>query len=158
MSVHIRRPGFQLVSLVDPTPTGKSFVDAPCLLPDTSRIYNSLYIPLTLLTLVLLFVFNMSRSRRLCNVALPLILSPLSNSGSLHPGPNVWSPYTPPVPVSPRNKLAQSLRAANASPAPTMRASRPATPLGSPMLGPGIVFQHEVEEEEEEEDTLYPTQ
>ncbi|KAJ7217908.1 hypothetical protein GGX14DRAFT_598569, partial [Mycena pura] len=159
MSVHIRRPGFQLVSLVDPTPTGKSFVDAPCLLPDTSRIYNSLYIPLTLLTLVLLFVFNMYRSRRLCNVALPLILSPLSNSGhSLHPGSNVWSPYTPPVPVSPRNKLPQSLRAANASPAPTMRASRPATPLGSPMLGPAIVFQHEVEEDEEEEDSLYPTQ
>ncbi|KAJ6594046.1 hypothetical protein B0H19DRAFT_921540 [Mycena capillaripes] len=45
ISNHIRQPGFQLVSLVDPTPGGKSFSDAPCLLPDTSSIYSSLYAP-----------------------------------------------------------------------------------------------------------------
>ncbi|KAH0827465.1 Metallo-dependent phosphatase [Lanmaoa asiatica] len=38
-SRHIRRPGFQLLSLVPPSssPTGPTFADAPCHLPDTLR-------------------------------------------------------------------------------------------------------------------------
>ncbi|KAJ7680471.1 hypothetical protein DFH06DRAFT_418962 [Mycena polygramma] len=155
ISNHIRRPGFQLLSLVDPTPGGKSFVDAPCLLPDTSRVYTSLYAPIAILTVVLLFVFNSYRSRRLRSIVLPPVSLSNGPYTPLHPGSAVWSPYTPPVPVSPRSTLPPSLRAPNAAAGPTMRAaSRPATPLASPMLGPTVVFQHE----EEEEDALYPTQ
>jgi hypothetical protein len=162
MSNHIRRPGFQLLSLVDPTPAGKSFLDAPCVLPDPSAIYTSLYAPLAVLTLIFLLIFNMQRSRRLRNVVLPPIsLSPHTSSGPntpLHPGPDVWSPYTPPVPVSPRSALPPSLRAANTAAGPTMRAaSRPATPLASPLLVPPV-FHQARRDEEEEEDALYPTQ
>ncbi|KAJ7901984.1 hypothetical protein B0H14DRAFT_2669388 [Mycena olivaceomarginata] len=158
LSNHIRRPGFQLVSLVDPTPGGKSIMDAPCLLPDPYGVYTTLYTPLTFLTLISLFMFNIYRWRRLRNVVLPPIsLSPMSNGPHtpLHPGSDVWSPYTPARPVSPRGSLPQSLRTPNVASNPTVRAaSRPETPLASPLLGPGVVFHHE----EEEEDALYPTQ
>ncbi|KAJ7780516.1 hypothetical protein DFH07DRAFT_1055565 [Mycena maculata] len=163
MSNHIRWPGFQLISLVDPTPAGKSFIDAPCTLPDPYRVYTSLYNPLALLTLVFLFIFNTYRARRLRNIVVPPLSlssrsSPGAGSGShtpLHPGPDVWSPYTPPVPVSPRSALPSSLRTPTAS-APAMRAaSRPASPL----LGPTPFHQHPAHaHEEEEEDTMYPTQ
>lgn len=166
MSNHISRPGFQLISLVDPTPTGKSFIDAPCVLPDPYSVYTSLYTPLAFLTLISLFIFNTYRARRLRNIVLPPIslsphTSPLAHT-PLHPGPDVWSPYTPPVPVSPRSALPPSLRAPNAAAGPTMRAaSRPVTPLGtplaSPLLGPPA-FHHPHHHEEEEEDALYPTQ
>ncbi|KAJ7703050.1 hypothetical protein B0H17DRAFT_922428 [Mycena rosella] len=161
MSNHIRRPGFQLLSLVDPTPTGKSILDAPCVLPDASSVYSSLYFPLAVITLIFLFIFNTRRSRRLRNLVVPPIsLSPRSDAGAhtpLHPGPDVWSPYTPPMPVSPRSALPPSLRTPNAMAGPTMRAaSRPATPLASPLLGPPV-FHYQVHEEEEE-DAMYPTQ
>ncbi|KAJ6587063.1 hypothetical protein DFH09DRAFT_910520 [Mycena vulgaris] len=161
VSNHIRRPGFQLLSLVDPTPTGKSFVDAPCALPDPSGVYSSLYAPLAVVTFIFLFIFNTRRSRRLPSVVLPPIsLSPRISTGPntpLHPGPDVWSPYTPPVPVSPRSALPPSLRAPTAATGPTMRAaSRPVTPLGSPLLAPPVF--HHVPHDEEEEDALYPTQ
>nr|GAT56281.1 predicted protein [Mycena chlorophos] len=158
MSVHIERPGFQLLSLVDPLPSGTSIADVPCLLPDPARIYTSVYAPFAILTLILLFASNIYRSRRLRNIPLPLIsLSPL---GSHEHSPNhlggngPWSPYTPAIPTSPRHKLPPSLRTPNALP-PTMRASRPTTPLGSPMLTPAIVFQAD---EDDEEDPMYPAQ
>ncbi|KAJ6499148.1 hypothetical protein C8R45DRAFT_105691 [Mycena sanguinolenta] len=159
LSNHIRRPGFQLVSLVDPTPVGKSIADAPCLLPDPYSVYSSLYAPLAFLTLIVLFVFNIYRSRRLHNIVVPPVsLSPLSNGSHtpLHPGHDVWSPYTPARPVSPRSSLPSQLRTPNATSNPTaLAASRPETPLGSPLLAPGMVFEHH---DEEEEDPLYPTQ
>ncbi|KAF8210431.1 hypothetical protein K438DRAFT_1809691 [Mycena galopus ATCC 62051] len=162
LSNHIRRPGFQLVSLVEPLPFGnaKTIMDAPCLLPDPYSIYTSLYAPLALLTLISLYIFNAYRSRGLRNVVLPPIsLSPMSNGihTPLHPGPDVWSPYTPARPVSPRGSLPSSLRTPNVASNPTVRAaSRPETPLASPLLGPGVVMLHP--HEEEEEDALYPTQ
>ncbi|KAJ7647177.1 hypothetical protein FB45DRAFT_191286 [Roridomyces roridus] len=144
VSNHIRRPGFQLLSLIDPTPMDHSFIDAPCLLPDPYRVYSALYTPLAFLTLLCLFVFNTYRSRRLRSIVVPppMSLSPHSTPGvytPLHPGPDVWSPYTPPVPVSPRSTLPPSLRAPNGLAVPTMRAaSRPGTPLGSPVAGPAV--------------------
>ncbi|KAJ7072198.1 hypothetical protein C8F01DRAFT_1243274 [Mycena amicta] len=158
MSVHIKRPGFQMLSLVDPLPSGTSIADAPCLLPDTANIYSALYTPFALLTLILILVSNVYRSRRLRNVPLPPIsLSPLSSNGH---SPNQlgtaapWSPFTPAIPISPQHQLPPSLRTPNATPGPTMRASRPATPLGSPMLSPQIIFQPE----EDDEDALYSAQ
>ncbi|KAJ6625485.1 hypothetical protein B0H10DRAFT_2161751 [Mycena sp. CBHHK59/15] len=144
LSNHIRRPGFQLISLVDPTPTGKSFIDAPCLLPDPYGVYTALYMPFAIVTLLFLFVFNTYRSRNLSSASLPPIsLSPHSGAHTpLHPGAAVCA-------------LPPSLRTPTAAPGPTMRAaSRPATPLASPRLGPAMVFQHA----EDEEDALYPVQ
>ncbi|WWC64130.1 uncharacterized protein I303_106738 [Kwoniella dejecticola CBS 10117] len=61
-STGIRRPGFQLLSLVPPHPSGyagfQSHADRPCLLPDQSGVYYRVYIPLAILTLIFLFGTN----------------------------------------------------------------------------------------------------
>ncbi|CAK5281594.1 unnamed protein product [Mycena citricolor] len=159
-SSHIRRPGFQLVSVVDPLPGGKSFADAPCLLPDTS-LSGSWYPTFAFGTVLFLVLFNLQRSRRLRHMPLPAVpLSPLSSAATatpLHPSSAIWSPFTPPVASSPRSALPSTLRTPNgASPGPTMRAaSRPSTPLATPgVLGPTMLFPPE----DEEEDSLFPPQ
>ncbi|KAJ7287804.1 hypothetical protein C8J57DRAFT_1496224 [Mycena rebaudengoi] len=161
MSNHIQRPGFQLLSLVDPSPSGKSFLDAPCHLPDVTRVYTSLYAPTAILTVIFLFVLNTYRARKLRGTLAPLSLSPRSSGTNtpLHPGSSLWSPYTPAIPLSPRSALPASLRTPTTAPGPTMRAaSRPATPLASPRLAPIGFPHHQTPHDEEEEDTLYPTQ
>ncbi|WWC73194.1 uncharacterized protein I206_107160 [Kwoniella pini CBS 10737] len=61
-STGIRRPGFQLLSLVPPHPNGyagsQTLADRPCLLPDQSGVYYRVYIPLAILTLLYLFGTN----------------------------------------------------------------------------------------------------
>jgi len=69
LSVHIRRPGFQLLTLVDPAhisqmqhePTSHdppSLAERACFLPDQFRIYNFLYAPLFVLSLFILARFR----------------------------------------------------------------------------------------------------
>jgi hypothetical protein len=68
MAMGIRRPGFQLLSLAPwddgqrdrPHPT---HTDVPCLLPDQLGIYLSVYIPLLLVSLIVVFVANVLRVR-----------------------------------------------------------------------------------------------
>ncbi|WWC91304.1 uncharacterized protein L201_006247 [Kwoniella dendrophila CBS 6074] len=61
-STGIRRPGFQLLSLVPPPSTGYAgsitHADRPCLLPDQSGVYSRVYIPLAILTFLFLFGTN----------------------------------------------------------------------------------------------------
>ncbi|KAL4074212.1 Metallo-dependent phosphatase-like protein [Scleroderma citrinum] len=72
MAMGIRRPGFQLLSLVSTVPLEGSLtqipvpppLDAPCLLPDQLGIYLYVYLPLSLLSLVLLLVCNIWWSRQ----------------------------------------------------------------------------------------------
>jgi len=166
MANYIRRPGFQLLSLVDPsnTPssTHNSYADRPCFLPDQLGVYSSLYFPLGLLSLLVLLFSNIYRTRQLrVPTIAPISLSPPSSDSSsgrsnphLHSESAVWSPYTPPVPISPRGSLPPSLRTPNALAGPTLRAaSRPATPQGSPLLSP-IIYPHG----DDEEESMYPTQ
>lgn len=65
MAMGIRRPGYQLLSLVPPTPNSKqaapTFAHRPCLLPDQLGIYLSVYIPLFCLTVLALLVANVRR-------------------------------------------------------------------------------------------------
>ncbi|KAF6760199.1 Metallo-dependent phosphatase-like protein [Ephemerocybe angulata] len=66
-SSHIRRPGFQLLSVTSPSSVPHlqpTLADIPCFLPDQFKIYTSLYIPLAFLTAIFLFVLNLRRSRR----------------------------------------------------------------------------------------------
>lgn len=164
MSNHIRRPGFQLLSFVDPSsassPT-ESFLDTPCLLPDQYGIYSSLYIPFFIFSTIVLLVLNLRRSRQdSLHRMEPLVVSP-PNSGSpassgqsspiSYSESNIWSPYTPAA-VSPRGVLPSSLRTANGHGGPAMlRASRPSTPLASPFLPPPVYSP-------EEDESMYPAQ
>ncbi|KAJ7163630.1 Metallo-dependent phosphatase-like protein [Mycena crocata] len=64
MAMGIRRPGFQLLSIVPPhSMQGSSaHADSLCLLPDQLGIYLSTYIPFLVLSLVVVFVANVCRS------------------------------------------------------------------------------------------------
>lgn len=67
MSVHIRRPGFQLLSLIDPvlgSSPNASFKDTLCLLPDQYGIYTSLYGPCIVVTVIILFFLNLRTGLR----------------------------------------------------------------------------------------------
>ena len=166
----IRRPGFQLLSLVSPSPVSHSahtFADTPCFLPDQYSIYSSVYGTFFLFTLLLLFLSNIYRTRQSRgSPPTPISLSPVTerHNGSgtpvLHPESAVWSPYTPVSPhaiprsTSPRSSIPSSVRTPNGPAAPTLRAfSRPSTPHTSPLLSP-MVVPHD----DDDDESLYPAQ
>ncbi|KAJ6625495.1 Metallo-dependent phosphatase-like protein [Mycena sp. CBHHK59/15] len=63
MAMGIRRPGFQLLSLAPPhsVHSDLSHADSLCLLPDQLGIYLSLYIPLLVISILLILVANATR-------------------------------------------------------------------------------------------------
>lgn len=66
MAMGIRRPGFQLLSLAPQerwlgTSTHPTHADVPCLLPDQIKIYLSVYIPILLVSLLVVFISNAIR-------------------------------------------------------------------------------------------------
>ncbi|KAJ4483264.1 hypothetical protein J3R30DRAFT_3284279 [Lentinula aciculospora] len=163
-SKHIRRPGIQLLSLVDPDPTARfhrSMAHDLCLLPDQNFIHWRLYAGFAYFTLLVMGLFNIRRRRQLSPHALLTPLSPhlsLARIPSPHPSlvTAAWTSYAPPSPTSPRGSLPGTIRTPNASSGPTFRsASRPGTPYHTtaPLLSP-IPYQHE----EAEDDSLYPSQ
>ena len=82
MAMGVRRPGFQLLSLVPAATTpqgvsiGSTLADAPCLLPDQLQIYLYAYVPLIVLTLLALFVANARRVYVNASFAKPAAPSP----------------------------------------------------------------------------------
>ncbi|OJT07141.1 hypothetical protein TRAPUB_2007 [Trametes pubescens] len=64
MAMGIRRPGYQLLSLIPPTafPETQTIAHTPCLLPDQLGIYLSVYVPLIVLSLAILLLSNIRRS------------------------------------------------------------------------------------------------
>jgi len=175
MSVHIRRPGFQLLSLVDPAklanPDLKSFADTPCLLPDQYRIYTSFYAPCIFFTILILVALTFSRARfRTLRKPEKLSVTPptRSSSGRASPNPMVnpdpgmwsatWSPYAPGLSVSPPGTLPSYIRTPHTPAGTTMMlvASRPGTP--NPASSSLVVPMSYSDRDEDEEDTLYPTQ
>lgn len=175
MSVHIKRPGFQLLSLVDPAlvanPNYSSYADTPCLLPDQYGIYSSFYLPLLFVTLIVLVILNF-RHRRDKSLRKPDSLrvtpSPLStgqsspNNSILHADPaqwsGVWSPFTPSIPTSPRAALPTYLRTPHTQSNSTTHlvASLPGTPtLLSPSM-PHIPLPERFDEDDE--DPMFPSQ
>src|SRR3984957_19645669 len=169
MANQIRRPGFQLFSLVSPPlppapPAPQTFADTPCLLPDQYGIYTSVYAPCLSLTMFILFLLTLYRLRHLrAAPPTPISLSPhstrLSNTPLLHPESAIWSPHTPVVSpahksVSPRVGSFHSLRTPNAPTAPALRAfSRPSTPHASPLLSPMLVTH-----DDDDDESMYPAQ
>ncbi|KIP11652.1 hypothetical protein PHLGIDRAFT_83335, partial [Phlebiopsis gigantea 11061_1 CR5-6] len=64
MAMGVRRPGFQLLSLVPPASVQAgtaTFGDVPCLLPDQIGIYVSVYVPLIVLSVLALLLANAHR-------------------------------------------------------------------------------------------------
>ena len=66
MAMGIQKPGFQLLSLAphqywQATKSAKTYADAPCLLPGQLEIYLSVYAPFFAITLLALFISNLSR-------------------------------------------------------------------------------------------------
>lgn len=69
MAMGIRRPGFQLLSLISTVPSADQITQipvspplhAPCLMPNQLEIYFYIYIPLVFLSVSLLFAFNVRR-------------------------------------------------------------------------------------------------
>ena len=62
-STGIRRPGFQLLSLVPPSSVApytnqRTFADRPCFLPDQVGVYTWVYLPLAILTILFLLGTN----------------------------------------------------------------------------------------------------
>ncbi|KIJ67631.1 hypothetical protein HYDPIDRAFT_84298 [Hydnomerulius pinastri MD-312] len=166
---HVHRPGFQLLSLVPPSsvsPSGPTFADAPCHLPDTFRIFHSIYLPCLVLTGIALLYLNVSpsRHRRRFSTLSPVSLTRHSPSrpSSPPPGPEsaIWSAWPTrrqKGPTSPTSPL-PSARIPSAKAVPSYRASPiPGTPQGSPLLSPITLFPPE-DEEAEAEDHLNPAQ
>jgi hypothetical protein len=66
MAMGIRRPGFQLLSIKAPTSSQnaiQTLSHQPCLLPNQLSIYLSIYIPLCALSLLILLLSNIHRTR-----------------------------------------------------------------------------------------------
>jgi len=66
MAMGIQRPGFQLLSLAphqywQAAKSTTTYADAPCLLPGQLEIYLSVYVPLFAISLLVVFVVNVSR-------------------------------------------------------------------------------------------------
>ncbi|KAH8119213.1 Metallo-dependent phosphatase-like protein [Phellopilus nigrolimitatus] len=102
MAMGIRRPGFQLLSLASPSnlaPNQPSFADSPCLLPDQLAIYLNCYLPLFVISLVVLGVssFRKFRTRRhrsgILDVTPPL--SARSHPAFGYSEESAWEPRTP---------------------------------------------------------------
>ncbi|KAF8967862.1 hypothetical protein BDZ97DRAFT_1801621 [Flammula alnicola] len=177
MSVHIKRPGFQLLSLVDPAkmanPGSPSFIDRPCLLPDQYRIYTSVYLPSFLVTLFILLFLNFRRRRPIplkrFDTLVSLPPSPRS-SGRNSPNPlthadaaqlsATWSPFSPIVPMSPRPSLPSYLRTPHSPSGSSTHlvASLPGSPVSSSPSTFMVPLPYSGEDEGEDDDTMYPAQ
>jgi len=88
MAMGIRKPGFQLLSLVQPHSVqgSSSHADSLCLLPDQLGIYLSTYIPLLVCSLLVIFVANIYR-----------VYSPRQSkrhSGSVSPNSSSYTPLS----------------------------------------------------------------
>lgn len=169
-SKHIRRPGFQLLSLIPPdsavSPHGSTFADAACLLPDTFRIFSSIYLPALVLTAIVLLYFDTSpdRHRRRFSTVSPISTS-RSRPSSPPPGPESaiwtnWSPRMSSGPTSPAVPLPPSVtvRVPSAKEIFTFRAlsSTPGSPHDSPLLSPIPLFH--AGHEDEMNPAHYPSQ
>lgn len=176
LSTHITRPGFQLLSLVDPAKLFKlraqSLADRPCLLPDQDKIYTSVYFPSFVLTLLVMVVLQFRGRRRKSLRSLTTLTPSPRSSGRNTPAMLVetdpvqlsatWSPFTPFTPKSPRTALPSYIRTPRSPSNSTTHlvASLPGSPgpaLSSPStLLPPMPYSEE--DDGEDNDTMYPAQ
>ncbi|KAK2463168.1 hypothetical protein APHAL10511_004823 [Amanita phalloides] len=153
MSKHIRRPGFQLLSLVNPKSTNAtSFASSPCLLPDQERIYSTTYPALLIATFLILFIINKTRMGQIRSQLVPLSVSNGANGhlAPLHLADDPWTPRTANSFASPRNSPLPTSRPPSFSGRTSLHTSSYHTaPHGSP--------PHRYLEQLDDEEAIYPT-
>ncbi|KAF9245066.1 hypothetical protein BU15DRAFT_41475, partial [Melanogaster broomeanus] len=164
-SRHIRRPGFQLLSLIPPSsgaPTEPTLADAPCHLPDTLGIFHSVYLPCLVVTSIVLLYLGISPSRHRRRLSTLSSVSvergrPSSESGSAIWSSlwSTWSSRKSRVKTSPTGSLSLPARIPSTKAIPSYRASPICTPQGSPLLSPITLFPPE--DEAEAEDPMSPS-
>ncbi|KAH9941010.1 hypothetical protein B0H21DRAFT_794210 [Amylocystis lapponica] len=133
----IRRPGFQLLSVVPPSSAAvRSHADALCLLPHYFGGYSAHYLPLLIATALLLLVAKLRTKRRGPSLPLTIDTPQITVSGALSSATSA-SKHD----ISPRGALPPSLRTplngsvgASPSSTPTLRAT---TRTGTPLLPSG---------------------
>lgn len=153
----IRRPGFQLLTLFQPSPAlTTSHLDMPCFLPDARGIYYTVYFPLALVTALLLLICNIRQPRRYQASSIEAEAASSSSGGS--------SPLLSPLLLSPNPRI--SIQLSVRSPMPNSASKfysasharltpRPSSPLASPRPSPrSATFNGE----DEDYDELYPAQ
>jgi hypothetical protein len=93
-STGIRRPGFQLLSLIPPheATTSKTHADRPCFLPDQAGVYYTVYLPVAILTFVYLFSTNIKAAWRRWNAAGHSIYGDLKSRMSPHMSSSEFMP------------------------------------------------------------------
>lgn len=153
----IRRPGFQLLTLFQPSPAlTTTHLDMPCFLPNEQGIYYAVYIPLALVTLILLLICNIRQPRRYQASTIEDEAASNGSEGSLPLlSPLMLSPNLPatiqinvrsPVP----NSASKFYSASHARLTP-----RTISPLPSPFPSPRSAA---LNLEDDDYDELYPTQ
>ncbi|KAG8682614.1 UTP-glucose-1-phosphate uridylyltransferase [Ceratobasidium sp. 395] len=117
MAMGIRRPGFQLLSLISPDPASpyaRTIADTPCHLPDQMHIYTHVYAICGFLSVALLVYLNATRGR---------------NQSAVDPSAGV---FKAPQRMKERPPV---LRSTSLNvPTPRVLRSRSVTPLGSPII------------------------
>ncbi|KAG9316319.1 hypothetical protein JVU11DRAFT_2350 [Chiua virens] len=163
-SQHIRRPGFQLLSLVPPSTSssGPTFADVPCQLPNTLRIFHSIYIPCLALTALLLVYLNirpLRHGRRPSNLSSMSLTRHRRSSALPELESAIWATRTPfksRMQTSPTAPIPLSARIPSTKPVPSYRATPVSTPQDSPLLSPITLFPSG-DEGDVEEDPISPS-
>ena len=154
-SRHIRRPGLQLLSLIPPSssPTGPTFADAPCRLPDTLHVFHSIYVPCFILTALVLLYLNISRFSNLSHISSARYRR---SSSSSEPESAIWAtrtPLKPRIQTNPTAPFPPSARIPSTKSIPSYRAFPITTPRSSPLLSP-ITLWPSGDEGDAEEDHI----
>lgn len=176
-SPHIKRPGFQLLSLIEPSETlsagAKTFADRSCLLPDQHGIYLSIYLPGFCLTFIVLLVlqFRNQRTKKLRTIdTSSSMTTSTTGSGRSTPALHVeadpaqlsatWSPYSPIIPTSPRTTLPSGIRTPHSPSVSTTRfvASVPGSPAPSSPVVYHVPIHGLSEDAGDDDDMMYPAQ
>ncbi|KAF9232275.1 hypothetical protein BU15DRAFT_81428 [Melanogaster broomeanus] len=143
-------------------PTEPTLTDAPCHLPDTLRIFHSVYLPCLIVTGIVLLYLGISPPRHRRRLSTLSSVSaergrPSSGSGSAIWTSlwSTWSSRKSRAKTSPSGSLPLSARIPSTKAIPSYRASPIRTPQGSPLLSPITLFPPE--DEAEAEDYMSPS-
>lgn len=99
-STGIRRPGFQLLSLISPSEAASpsmTHADRPCFLPDQLGVYTRVYLPVAILTFLYLFSTNIRAAWRRWNAAGHSIYGDLKARMSPHIASSEVMPNAPSI-------------------------------------------------------------
>ena len=153
----IRRPGFQLLTLFQPSPALKTtHLDMPCFLPNAQGIHYTVYLPLAILTVFLLLVCNIRQPRRYQASTIDGEAVPNGFEGTL--------PLLSPLPLSPNPPTSIQINARSPMPNSSSKfysasharlTPRTLSPRPSPLPSPRSSV---LNLDDDDYDELYPTQ